>query len=603
MVKEIEFDEKLIDKVRQLPDQPGVYQYFNKEGKIIYVGKAKNLRKRVSSYFTKQQDNRKTQVLVRQISDIRHIVVDSEEDALLLENNLIKKYQPRYNVLLKDDKTFPWICVKNEPFPRVFYTRKFIRDGSSYFGPYTSVTMVRTILDVIRHLFTIRTCNLQLNKPNIQRGKFKVCLEFHIGNCKGPCEAYQEEEDYAKDIAQIKEILKGNLSSVIDHLEASMKEFASHYKFEEANLIKNKLLILENYRSKSTIFSSSITNVDVFSIEEDDHSAYINFLKMVNGAIVQAHNLEIRKRLDETKAELLALGLAEIRQKLHSDSREIILPFPIDLELKNVKIIVPAKGEKKKLLELSERNAKFYRLDRLKSETVKTPEARQERVMSQMKNDLHLSENPVHIECFDNSNIQGDSPVAACVVFKNGKPAKKEYRHFNIKTVSGPNDFASMEEIIYRRYKRLVEEGSGLPQLILIDGGKGQLGSALNSLDKLELRGKIAVVGIAKRLEEIYYPGDPVPLYLDKNSETLRVLQHLRNEAHRFGITFHRKKRSVKSIQSELDAIPGIGPKTIELLLQNFNSVIRIKSASMEDLSRAIGPAKAKIVKSHFGEA
>ncbi len=602
MGREIFFDEKLIDKVRQLPDQPGVYQYFNKEGKIIYVGKAKNLRKRVSSYFNKQQENNKTRVLVRQISDIRHIVVDTEEDALLLENNLIKKYQPRYNVLLKDDKTFPWICVKNEPFPRVFYTRKFIRDGSSYFGPYTSIPMVRTILEVIRQIFTLRTCNYQLNQTNIQRGKFKVCLEFHIGNCKGPCEGNQEEVNYMEDIRQVKEILKGNLSVVVDHLESLMNGYAANYQFEEANLIKNKLLILENYRSKSAIFSSSITNVDVFSIEEDPNSAYINFLKVVNGAIVQAHNLEIRKRLDETKAELLALGLAEIRQKLHSDSREIILPFPIDLELKNVKIIVPQKGEKKALLELSERNAKYYRLDRLKSETVKTPEARQERVMTQMKNDLRLSVNPVHIECFDNSNIQGDSPVAACVVFKNGKPAKSEYRHFNVKTVIGANDFASMEEIIYRRYKRLVEEGSSLPQLILIDGGKGQLGSALNSLDKLNLRGKIAVVGIAKRLEEIYYPGDPYPLYLDKNSETLRILQHLRNEAHRFGITFHRQKRTGKSMQSELDNIDGIGPKTIESLLKNFNSVARIRKASLEDLVQAVGKAKANIVRNYFDQ-
>jgi excinuclease ABC subunit C len=579
--------------VSLLPELPGIYQYFNSEGKIIYVGKAKNLRKRVSSYFTKQHSDRKTAILVSKIAEIRHIVLESEEDALLLENNFIKNFQPRYNVLLKDDKSFPWICIKNERFPRVFYTRNLIRDGSSYFGPYASVQMVKTILDVIRRLFPLRNCNLNLSQANIEKKKFKVCLEYFLGNCKGPCEGLQMEEEYNENIRHIKEILKGNLTSVMGHLKEVMNKLAYEYKFEEAELVKSKLSILENYKSKSTVVSSSISNVDVFSFVEDESSAYINFLKVVDGAIVQSHTLEMKMRLNESHEDLLSLGIVEIRQNLNSDSGEIIIPFPIEIDLKGIKIVVPRKGEKLRLLELSERNVKFYLLEKNKQKSLKSPETRTSIILERIKQDLRLNELPVHIECFDNSNIQGDIPVASCVVFRNAKPNKKEYRHFNIKTVEGPNDFASMEEIIYRRYKRLIDEGEDLPQLILIDGGKGQLGSAVNSLDKLDLKGRIPVIGIAKKLEEIFYPNDPIPLYLDKYSETLRVLQHIRNEAHRFGITFHRNKRSNKFLSSELESIPGIGEITIESLIKKFKTIKRLKTVSFEDMAAEIGKSKA----------
>lgn len=594
------FLNKLKEIVSLLPELPGVYQYFNSEGKIIYVGKAKNLRKRVTSYFSKVLDNRKTAVLVRKIADIKHIVVDSEEDALLLENNLIKKYQPRYNVLLKDDKSFPWICIKNEPFPRVFFTRNVIRDGSLYYGPYTSVPMVRTILDVVRRLYPIRTCTLNLSKGNIEKDKYKVCLEYQIGNCKGPCENLQTEEDYLDSISQIKEILKGNLSTVVAHLRGIMNQFALEYKFEEAENFKNKISILENYKSKSTIVSSSITNVDVFSFDEDDSYAYVNFLRVVDGAIVQAHTLEIKKRLDESKEDLLALGIIEIRLKFFLNSKEILLPFPLDIQLKDVKLIVPLIGDKRKLLELSERNVKFYKLDKNKQLSLKTPQSRTDRLLEQMQKDMRLTELPHRIECFDNSNIQGAQPVAACVVFIDGKPAKREYRHFNIKTVEGPNDFASMEEILLRRYDRVIKENGQLPQLIVVDGGKGQLSAAMKSLEELNLRGKVAVVGIAKKLEEIMYPDDPVPLYLDKNSETLRVLQHIRNEAHRFGITFHRNKRSKEFIINELEQIVGIGEKTIEILMRKFKSVKRLKMASPEEVCSEIGQSKAEKIELYF---
>lgn len=594
------FSVKLKELVFLLPELPGVYQYFNSDGKIIYVGKAKNLRKRVNSYFSKIHDNRKTAILVNKIADIRHIVVDSEEDALLLENNLIKKYQPRYNVLLKDDKSFPWICIKNEPFPRVFFTRNVIRDGSSYYGPYTSILMVRTILEVIKRLYTIRNCSLNLSKANIIKSKYKVCLEFQIGNCKGPCENFQTEEDYFEDISQIKEILKGNLSSVVNHLKGRMNQLAADYKFEEADNFKNKIAVLENYKSKSTIVSSSITNVDVFSFDEDELYGYVNFLRVVDGAIVQAHTLEIKKRLDESKEELLALGIIEIRQKFFLNSKELILPFSIDIELKDVKMNVPLIGDKRKLLELSERNVKFYKLDKNKQLSLKTPQSRTSRLLEQIKNDLRLKELPHRIECFDNSNIQGAQPVAACVVFIGGKSAKREYRHFNVKTVVGPDDFASMEEIIFRRYDRVIREGGDLPQLIVIDGGKGQLSSAIVTLEKLNINGKVAVIGIAKKLEEIIYPDDPIPLYLDKNSETLRVLQNIRNEAHRFGITFHRNKRSKEFIISELNQIPGIGEKTIEILLRKFKSITRLKAASQNEIAEVIGVSKAEKVENYF---
>ena len=585
---------KLKDIVSNLPELPGVYQYYNSEGKIIYVGKAKNLRKRVSSYFSKVHENRKTAILVKKIDEIKFIVVDTEEDALLLENNLIKKYQPRYNVLLKDDKSYPWICIKNEPFPRIFFTRNVIRDGSNYFGPYTSVPMVRTLIDVTKRLYPIRNCSLNLSKTNLAREKFQVCLEYQIGNCKGPCESLQTEEDYSEGISQIKDILKGNLSSVLAHLKEKMILLAEEYKFEEADLFKNKISILENYKSKSTIVSSSISNVDVFSLDEDENYAYINFLRVVHGAIIQAHTLEIKKRLEESKEELLALGIIEIRQKFFLNSKEILLPFSIGVQFKDVKMIVPKIGDKRKLLELSVRNVKFYKLEKNKQLSLRTPKERSDRILEQMKVDLRLSDHPHRIECFDNSNIQGAQPVAACVVFIDGKPAKKEYRHFNIKTVEGPNDFASMEEIIYRRYHRVIAENGQLPDLIIIDGGKGQLSSAITTLEKLNIRGCVAVIGIAKKLEEIIYPDDPIPLYLDKNSETLRVIQHLRNEAHRFGIAFHRNKRSKEFITSELTMIAGIGDKTVEILMRRFKSVARLSSAPLEEIIQEVGENRAK---------
>lgn len=594
--------ENLLQSIKRLPDLPGVYQYFDSAGVILYVGKAKNLRKRVSSYFTKTHADRKTDVLVRKISEIRHIVVETEEDALLLENNFIKKYQPRYNVLLKDDKTFPSICIKNERFPRVFYTRDIIQDGSSYFGPYASVQMVKTILDVIRRLYPLRNCNLNLSRPNIEAKKFKVCLEYYLGNCKGPCEGLMMEEEYNENIKQIREILQGNLTSVLNHLKSLMVKYSLEYRFEQAEQIKSKLNILESFRSKSTVVSSSISNVDVYSFDEDDAYAYINFLKVVDGAIVQAQMIEMKKRLEEKREELLALGIAEIRQSLYSNSKEIIIPFPIEIDLKDIRITIPRIGEKRKLLDLSEKNVKFYKLEKNRQRSLKSPETRTLQVMEKMKQDLRLNELPVHIECFDNSNIQGDTPVAACVVFRDGKPFKKDYRHYNIKTVEGPNDFASMEEIIYRRYKRLLDENQKLPQLIVIDGGKGQLGSALNSLEKLDLAGKIPVIGIAKRLEEIYYPGDSVPLYLDKNSETLRILQYLRDEAHRFGITFHRNKRSGKFLLSELESIPGIGEKTIDTLLKKFKTVKRLKETSKEEIAAVVGASRAEKLLSYFSQ-
>lgn len=593
-------NERLRELVRVLPESPGVYQYFNSDGKIIYVGKAKNLKKRVSSYFTKHHDNRKTTILVRKIENIQHVVVETEEDALLLENNLIKKYQPRYNVLLKDDKSYPWICIKNEPFPRVFSTRRVIRDGSLYFGPYTSVGMVRTILDVIKQLYTIRTCGYNLTPENVAKCKYKVCLEYHLGNCKGPCEGLQEEGEYTEMIDQIKNILKGNLNSVTSHLKSVMDGFSSSCEFEKAAEIKSKLDILEKYRSKSTIVGSSITNLDVFSFDEDEKFGYVNFLKVVDGAIIQSHTIEMRKRLDESKEELLALGIVEIRQKVFSNSREIVVPFSPDTDFDQINFIIPQRGDKKKLLELSQKNARFYKLEKRKQQSLRNPQNKVDRIMETMKTDLRLKDAPVHIECFDNSNIQGNYPVASCVVFRNGKPAKKDYRHFNVKTVEGPNDFASMEEIVFRRYRRLLEEGSGLPQLIVIDGGKGQLGAALNALEKLDLRGKISIIGIAKRLEEIFFPGDTVPIYLDKNSETLKIIQQLRDEAHRFGITFHRNKRSAGFIKSELDSIPGVGPKTVETLLKEFKSMEQIKSRSLEEITGVIGQSKAKKVISYL---
>jgi excinuclease ABC subunit C len=583
--------------LRTLPDNPGVYQYYDESGKIIYVGKAKSLKKRVSSYFNKEQfENGKTQVLVKKIADIKYIIVNTEIDALLLENNLIKKYQPRYNVLLKDDKTYPWICIKNERFPRVFSTRNVIRDGSLYFGPYASVKVMNTVLDLIRQLFNLRNCNLNLTEENIQAGKFKVCLEYHIGNCAAPCIAKESEEDYTQTISAIKDIVKGNASSVSKYLQNIMREQVAALQFEKAQLTKEKIDLLEKFQSRSTVVNPSITNVDVYSIITDERSAYINFLKIMNGSIVQSHTLELKKKLDESPEELLTLAIVELRERFESNAKEILVPFEIEFQLPEANFSIPQRGDKKQLLELSERNVEYFRRDKLKQESLVDPERHTKRILEQMKKDLHLSEEPRHIECFDNSNFQGAYPVAAMTVFKDAKPSKKDYRHFNIKTVEGPDDFASMEEIIYRRYKRVLDENTSLPQLIVIDGGKGQLSSALESLEKLGLRGKVGIIGIAKKLEEIYFPDDSIPMYLDKRSETLKIIQQIRDEAHRFGITHHRKRRDKGTLKTELTEIKGVSDTTAQKLLSHFKSVKRIKEATEEELTVVIGKSKAKLV-------
>ena len=580
-------------QIQTLPDGPGVYQYYDKEDKILYVGKAKNLKKRVASYFNKIHDTAKTNVLVKKIVTIKHIVVPTETDALLLENNLIKTLQPRYNVMLRDDKTYPWICIKKEAFPRIFPTRRMVKDGSEYFGPYTCFKTVNTILDLIKELYPLRTCNYDLSQKNIENNKFKVCLEYHIGNCKGPCEALETIENYQKQVDAIREILKGNFKESQREFKRLMNDFASKMQFEEAQKIKEKIDVLENYQSRSTIINPKITNIDVFSIVSDESAAFVNFLQISHGSIIRSHTLEIKKKLDESDEELLELAIIELRDRFHLLSKEIIVPFPVNLG-ENIKITIPQLGDKKQILDLSIRNAKFYRIDQLKQLQIVDPERHSNRIMAQMQKDLRLSEEPRHIECFDNSNIQGTNPVSACVVFKDGKPSKKDYRHFNIKTVVGPDDFASMEEVVFRRYKRMLEENQPLPQLIIIDGGKGQLSSALKSIDELGLRGKIAIIGIAKRLEELFYPGDSVPLYLDKKSETLKVIQHLRNEAHRFGITFHRDKRSKSALNSSIETIPGIGEKTMLTLIKHFKSVKRLKLASEKEISEVVGVSKAK---------
>jgi excinuclease ABC subunit C len=586
--------------VKTLPGKPGVYQFFDSNGKILYVGKAKNLKKRVASYFMKDQVG-KTALLVKKIADIKVLLVETELDALLLENNLIKKHQPIFNIQLKDDKTYPWICIKNERFPRVFPTRNVIKDGSLYFGPYASVKMMHTLLDLIKQLYKLRTCNYALSEDNIQKGKFRVCLEYHIGNCKGPCEGLQREEEYNVTIAQITEIVKGNINSVIKILKERMQDFAANFDFENAQVIKDKIELLDRYQAKSSVVNPTISNVDVFSISSDEAGdSYVNFLKIMNGAIIQGHTVELKKKLEETPEEMLEFAITELRQRFNSTSREIIVPVKPAIEIPGITFTVPQRGDKLKLLELSERNAKYYQMERQRQESLVDPERHTNRLLEQMKKDLRLTELPRHIECFDNSNIQGAYPVAACVVFKDGKPSKKDYRHFNIKTVEGPNDFASMEEVVFRRYKRLLEEEEPLPQLIVIDGGKGQLSSALKSLDLLGLKGKISIIGIAKKLEEIYYPGDPVPMYLDKRSETLKVIQHLRNEAHRFGITHHRSKRGKGTIKTELTEIAGISTKTADKLLTHFKSVKKIKESSVEELAEVIGKAKASVVFNHY---
>jgi excinuclease ABC subunit C len=589
----------LSELVASLPDLPGVYQYFDEDDKILYVGKAKNLKKRVSSYFSREPENGKTRVLVRKICNIRHIVVDTEEDALLLENNLIKKYQPRYNVLLKDDKTYPWIVIKKEPFPRVMQTRNLVRDGSTYFGPYTSGLMVKTLLELFRQLYPLRTCALNLSPDSIEKGKHKICLEYHLGNCKGPCEGLFDAKSYQQQIDDIKSILKGNINSVQRYMKEAMLRFAENYQFELAEAMKQKIQILESFQSKSTIVNPSINNVDVFSIVDDEKSAYVNFLKVVNGAIIQAHTVEYRKCLSESKEEILTMAMADMRERFSSTSREVIVPFSPDVVFKNIEVTIPKIGDKKKLLDLSERNLNFYRLERLRQQSIAKKETNEERILQTLQKDLHLKELPSHIECFDNSNIQGTNPVAACVVFKNAKPSKRDYRHFNVKTVEGPDDFASMREIVFRRYRRLLDEALPLPHLIIIDGGKGQLGAAVESLLELGLS-HLPIIGIAKRLEEIFFPGDPIPLYLDKNSESLKLIQQLRNEAHRFGITFHRQKRSGNFIQSSLENIPGVGEHTIQKLMTTFKTVSRIRAASTDELSAVVGRVKADLLVAHF---
>lgn len=587
--------------ISNIPHKPGVYQYYDELGELIYIGKAKDLKNRVSSYFNNDNVNAKTKTLVRKIRDIKFTIVDTEIDAWLLENSLIKKHQPRYNVLLKDDKTYASICIKKEAFPRIFSTRRIIKDGSTYLGPYASGKMMHTILELIKTLYPIRTCNLALNDANIKAGKFKVCLEYQIGNCKGPCQGFQSLEEYDENIKEIKEILKGNISPVLQHLKREMNKAAEEMNFEAANEFKEKIDTLENYQSKSTVVSTIIDNVDVFAISSDDKIAFVNYLKVNKGTISQTQTIEIRKKLDESDEELLSLAISDFRNKFNSTAREIVVPFELDIDMaEQIKITVPKLGDRKSLLDLSMKNVLFFKKSKLEQYEKLNPDARTERVLSQLQKDLRLNQLPKHIECFDNSNFQGKYPVSAIVVFKDAKPSKKDYRHFNVKTVEGPNDFATMEEAVYRRYKRLTEEGESLPQLIVIDGGKGQLSSAMNSLKKLGIEKQVTVIGIAKRLEEIYYPGDSLPLYIDKKSESLKIIQHLRDEAHRFGITFHRKKRDKGTLKSELEEIDGIGKTTVEKLLTKFKSVKKIREAGDDELSEVLNKAQLSALKSYF---
>ncbi len=590
-------------QLNSLPEDPGVYQFYDSKGEIIYIGKAKNLKKRVSSYFGRANyDSFKVKVLVDRIVDLKWIVVESESDALLLENNLIKKHQPRYNILLKDDKTFPWICIKNEPFPRIFATRTVLNDGSRYYGPYTSAYAVKVLLNLIRQIYQLRNCKLALSDESIAQGKYKVCLEYHLGNCKAPCVGKQDGASYDESIEQIKAIIGGKLNEVIVYLRGEMKKHADEYRYEEANSFKEKIKILSRYQAKSTIVNPAIHNVDVFSIVSDEKEAYVNFLKVVKGAVIQAHTVELKKKLDEEDEDLLSFVITDLRQRIESDAKEIITPFDVNHLFPDNKITVPKRGEKRKLLDLSERNAKSFRMEKKKRQTALKGQTSSQRILSSLQMDLRLSELPMHIECFDNSNFQGSNPVAACVVFKNAKPAKKEYRHYHIKGVKGADDFASMEEVVYRRYKRLVEEGSSIPQLIVVDGGKGQLSAALKSLERLELRGSIAIIGIAKKLEEIFFPGDSVPLYIDKSSESLKLIQNLRNEAHRFGINFHRQLRSGEMLKSALEGIQGLGDKSTERLFKKFKSMEGIRSATEEDLASEIGKARARLIREYFAK-
>ena len=591
-------DQHIKDILALLPETPGVYQYFDKEGKIIYVGKAKNLKRRVSSYFNKvHEDSPKTRILVRHIADLKYILVDTEEDALHLENSLIKKYKPRYNILLKDDKTYPWICVTNEDFPRVFLTRRVERkSGAKYYGPYAHVHIAKTVLELLHELFPLRTCRYALTADAVEKHKYKLCLQYHIKRCMGCCEGLISRETYAGYIDAVKQILNGNTQQLSNVLLQEMQELASQLRFEEAQEVKQRYELVERYKAKSVVVSTTIHNVDVFSYDEDDALAFINYMHVKAGSIVQCVTIEYKKKLDETAAEILALGIAELRSRFDSDTREAIVPFLPETEFSDLRFILPERGDKRKLLDISLQNVRQYKIDRLKQSEKLNPEQRATRILSRLQKDFRLNELPVHIECFDNSNIQGTNPMASCVVFKMAKPSKKDYRHFNIKTVVGPDDFASMREIIYRRYHRLVEEGQPLPQLIVVDGGKGQLSAAVSSLDELGLRGKIAIVGIAKRLEEIYFPGDTVPLYIDKNSESLRLIQHLRDEAHRFGITHHRNRRSKSQTVSVLDGVKGVGEQSRDKLLRHFKSVKRMGEATQDELAQVVGAARAAIV-------
>lgn len=583
--------------LKRLPQKPGVYQYFDEKGDIIYVGKAKKLKNRVTSYFNKDKyENGKTRLLVSKIRNLEFIVVETEFDALLLENSLIKKHQPRYNIQLRDDKTYPWICIKKERFPRLFPTRTLVKDGSEYYGPYASVKTMKTVLNLVRHLYKFRTCKYNLSNENIKAQKFRVCLEYHIGNCKAPCVAKQSEQNYNEAINNARRIIKGDIGEVINHMKALMQEYAQEMRFELAEEAKTQIEALEKYQVKSTVVSATINNVDVFSVISDDKFGYVNYMKVMNGAIIQSHTLEMKKRLEETNQNLLETAIGEMRSTYNSQSEEIFTSEDIELEIPNVSIHFPQRGDKKKLIDLSLKNVRYFMLDRQKEQEKVDPDRRKNRILGQLQEDLNMDVLPEHIECFDNSNIQGTNPVAACVVFKDAKPSKNDYRKFNIKTVEGPNDFASMEEVVYRRYKRLLEEEEPLPQLIIIDGGKGQLSSAVKSLKKLDLFGKITIVGIAKRLEEIFFPNDSIPLYIDKKSESLKLIQQLRNEAHRFGITFHRQKRSKNTIKTSLTDIEGIGEKTATILLRHFRSVKRIEEASLEELSEVVNTNHAKLV-------
>lgn len=593
---------ELKEKISILPDTPGVYMYFDAEGNVIYVGKAKNLKRRVSSYFNRTHDVLRTNLLVSNIADMKYIVVPTEQDALNLENSMIKEYKPRYNVLLKDDKSYPWIVVTNEMYPRVFITRQRIKDGSKYYGPYTNAGVAKTVLDLIGELYPVRTCRLPLTPEYIAKGKGRLCLQYHIKKCKGCCTGAIDEKTYNGYIARIRQILRGETQELLTYLREEMQRLASELRFEEAQELKNSYRLIENYQSRSADCERTIGDVDVFGFDDDgSNDVYVNYMHVRHGAVVRSVTLRYKRSLDESRAQILGYAMEEIRQSLGVTYDEIIVSEAPDMEMSDITFTIPRRGDKAKLLEVSEKNARQYRIDDLKHLERHNPEERTNRLLERIQSDFHLTELPRHIECFDNSNIQGTNPVASCVVFRDGRPSKKDYRHFNIKTVEGPDDFASMKEVLTRRYTRLMEEGLGLPQLIVVDGGKGQLSSAVEALEEMGLRGTIAVVGIAKRLEEIYFPGDSVPLYIDKNSETLRVVQHLRDEAHRFGITHHRNRRSKSALVGELDNIKGIGPVTAQTLLQHFKSVKRIREASETQISAIVGPAKAKIIKEALG--